>query len=174
MNKIVWKFGLIAGVMMAGVFFLALPFHEAIGFDYGMVLGYASMVAAFMMVYFGVRSYRDAVGGGAVGFGRALAVGILIVCVASTIYVAGWEVYYFTSGTDYIEQYQAHMLEKERAKGTPQAQLDKLVADGKAFAKMYQNPVINSAITFLEPLPVGILITLVSAGVLSRKKRAVV
>ena len=36
---------------------------------------------------------------------------------------------------------------------------------------LYKNPLINIAITFLEPLPVGLLFTLVSAGVLSRKRR---
>lgn len=170
MQKTVWTFGLIAGGIMSAIFFLALPFHEAIGFDNSMVVGYSSMVAAFLLVYFGIRSYRDNVGAGAVSFGRAVAVGSLIVAVASALYVTTWEVYYFTSGTNYIEKYQEHVLEKERAKGATQAELDKIVADGKRFAEMYQNPVINSALTFLEPLPVGILITLVSAGVLRRRR----
>jgi hypothetical protein len=30
---------------------------------------------------------------------------------------------------------------------------------------------VNIALTFLEPLPVGLLFTLVTAGVLSRKRR---
>jgi hypothetical protein len=34
---------------------------------------------------------------------------------------------------------------------------------------MYENPLINSAMTFLEPLPVGIVITLISAAVLRKK-----
>jgi hypothetical protein len=37
---------------------------------------------------------------------------------------------------------------------------------------MYKNPLVNIALTLLEPLPVGILFTLISAGVLSRKRRA--
>jgi len=36
---------------------------------------------------------------------------------------------------------------------------------------MYQNPLVNIAFTFIEPLPVGLLITLVTAGVVSRKRR---
>jgi len=44
------------------------------------------------------------------------------------------------------------------------------VEDNRKFAEMYENPLINSAITFLEPLPVGILIALISAGVLSRRR----
>jgi hypothetical protein len=36
---------------------------------------------------------------------------------------------------------------------------------------MYKNPLVNIAFTFLEPLPVGIVFTLVTAGVMSRKRR---
>jgi len=40
-----------------------------------------------------------------------------------------------------------------------------------AFVENYKNPLVNIAITFLEPLPVGLLVTLISAGVLSRRPR---
>lgn len=173
MRKIVLTNGLIAGAIMLAMFFIALPFKEQIGFDYGMVYGYTSMVAAFMLVYFGIRTYRDDMGGGKISFGRAMAVGSLIVLVASCLYVASWEVYFFTgNGTDYIEGYQEYVLKKQRDQGATQAELDKTIAENRKFAEMYQNPVINSALTFLEPLPVGILIALVSAGVLSRRRNS--
>jgi hypothetical protein len=35
--------------------------------------------------------------------------------------------------------------------------------------QLYQNPLVNMAYTFIEPLPVGLLITLISAAVLRRK-----
>ena len=35
-----------------------------IGFDKGMIIGYTSMVAALLMVFFGIRSYRDGIGNG--------------------------------------------------------------------------------------------------------------
>ena len=37
------------------------------------------------------------------------------------------------------------------------------------FKAMYKNPVSNVAMTFLEPLPVGIVMTLVAAGMLKRR-----
>ena len=51
---------------------------DAIGFDRGEIIGYTSMVLAFLLIFFGVRSYRDNVAGGTVRFGRAFAVGALI------------------------------------------------------------------------------------------------
>ena len=39
------------------------------------------------------------------------------------------------------------------------------------FNEMYKNPLVNISITFLEPLPVGLLFTLGSAWGLSRRRR---
>jgi hypothetical protein len=35
----------------------------------------------------------------------------------------------------------------------------------------YENPLWNAAFTFIEPFPVGLVITLISAGILRRKPR---
>ena len=39
----------------------------------------------------------------------------------------------------------------------------------REFKQMYDRPVINAAMTFMEPFPIGLVVTLVSAGVLRRK-----
>jgi uncharacterized protein DUF4199 len=172
MRKIVLTYGLIAGAILAVTFLVSLAFHDAIGFEGGMVVGYTSMVLAFLLIFFGVRTYRDDVAGGRVSFGRALGVGLLIALVASCCYVLTWEILYFGTHSDYIEKYQAHMIEKaEKAGETPEAIAARRVEMAK-FAEMYKNPLINSAMTFMEPLPVALIMSLVTAGVLSRRKKA--
>ena len=61
MRKIVLTFGLIAGAISAGLMLATLPFHNRIGNDAAMLLGYTTMVAASLFIYFGVRRYRDTV-----------------------------------------------------------------------------------------------------------------
>jgi hypothetical protein len=39
----------------------------------------------------------------------------------------------------------------------------------EVLAPLYQNPLVNMAYTIMEPLPVGLLITLISAALLRRK-----
>jgi len=172
MKKIVLTFGLISGAILSGMMLITLPFHDAIGFDRSLILGYTSMVLAFLLVFFGVRSYRDNIGGGTVRFGRAFAVGALIAVVGSLCYVATWEVAFFTFAPDYLTKYQAHMLEKERAAGASEEAISLKKAEMDKFAVMYRNPAINAALTFVEPLPVGLIFALVSAGVLSRRKKS--
>jgi hypothetical protein len=171
MKKIVLTFGLIAGAVLSGTMLATMPFHDAIGNEGGMVIGYTSMVLAFLLIYFGVRSYRDNVAGGRISFGKALAVGALIGLVASTCYVATWEALYFGGKSDYIEKYQARELEKARQDGATEAQIAAKQAEMAKFAEMYKNPVFNTALTFMEPLPVALVIALVTAGIVSRRRK---
>ncbi len=171
MKKIVLTFGLISGAILATTMLVALQFKDQIGYDRGEIVGYTSMVLAFLLILFGVRSYRDNVAGGTVRFGRAFVVGALIAAVASVCYVAAWELIYFKLAPDYMVKYQAHVLDKARADGASAEAIAKEKADMDKFAELYKNPAINAAITFAEPLPVGLVIALMSAGVLSRRRK---
>ena len=172
MKKTVLTFGLIAGAILSVMMVITIPFHEEIGFDRAEVIGYTTMVLAFLLIFFGIRSYRDNVAGGTVSFGRAFAVGALIAVVASVCYVVTWEIMYFNfMDRDFVAKLQAHAIEEERAEGKSEAEIAKLEADMIKYAGWYENPAINAAITFVEPLPVALVVALISAGVLSRKKR---
>lgn len=172
MRKIVLTFGLIAGAIMSAMFLITMPFHDELGNGAAMAIGYATMIAAFLLIYFGVRQYRDNVSGGVISFGQAAKVGALIAVVACVCYVATWETIYFGGfAPNYLENYQAKVLEQKRAEGKSQAEIDKEIAEQKVWLERYQNPAINAAMTFMEPLPVAILVVLISAGVLKRRER---
>ncbi|MDX2121954.1 MAG: DUF4199 domain-containing protein [Gemmatimonadota bacterium] len=172
MRKIVLTFGLIAGAILSVMMLLTIPFADRIGFDKGAIIGYSTMVLAFLMVYFGVRSYRDNVAGGSVSFGRAFSVGLLIVVIASACYVATWQFIYYRVTPDFMEKYSAYTLEKARSGGASEAEIAAKAEEMAKFSELYKNPLVNIGFTFLEPLPVGLVFTLVTAGALSRKRRA--
>ena len=170
MKKTVLTFGLIGGAIMAAMMFATLPFLDKIGFDKGEIVGYTTMILAFMLVFFGIRSYRENVGNGQLTFARAFAVGILITLIASACYVLAWEIIYFKFMPGFVDKYAAYMIEKARASGASQQVIDAKLQQMKEFKALYDNPFFNAAITFLEPLPIGLPITLISAAIL-RKKR---
>ena len=150
---------------------MPLCMNGVTNFEHSEILGYTTMVLAFLMVFFGIRSYRDNVAGGAIGFGKAFQVGILITLVTCAMYVIGWEIAYFNFFPDFLDQYSAHVLAKMHAKGASQADIQKTAAQMAEMAKHYDNPLYNSAITFMEIFPVGLIVTLVSAAILRRKPR---
>jgi hypothetical protein len=172
MKKIVLTFGLISGAILSVLMLLTIPFvfESQIGYEWGMVVGYATMVLAFLLIYFGIRSYRDNVAGGSVSFGRAFAVGALIMVIASACYVATWELIYFKLKPDYAAKFAAHNIERARRGGGSEAEVQRKVAKMQRLNERYNNPLFNSAVTFLEPLPVGLVFALVSAAVLRRKR----
>jgi len=171
MRKIVLTFGLIAGAILSAMMLLAVPFQDQIGFERGAIVGYTSMVLAFLMIWFGVRSYRDNVAGGRVTFGRAFLVGLMITGVATVCYVATWQVVYYKLAPDFGEKYAAYTLDKARKSGATEEQIAAQSKELAEFSELYRNPLVNIAFTFIEPLPVGLLFTLVTAGVMSRKRR---
>lgn len=170
MKKIVLTYGLISGGVMACLMALATVFGKQIGQGHAMYVGYATMVASFLLIYFGIRSYRDTVGGGEIGFGRGVAIGGLIMVFTCVFYVATWEVIYHNFMPHYLDDYAAYMLQKAQAAGETAAQIQAKMAEIEKMKRLYGNPVMNVLMTFLEPLPVGVVMTLVSAGILRRKK----
>jgi Protein of unknown function (DUF4199) len=171
MRKIVGTYGLIAGAILSAMMLGTLPFMDRIGFDRGMIIGYTSMVMAFLMVYYGTRSYRDQVLGGDVTFGGALRVGLLIVLVATVCYVITWELIYYQIAPDFADKYAAFAVEKARASGAPESEIAATAAQMAEFKEMYRNPLVNIAFTTMEPLPIGLLSALLSAALLRRPRR---
>jgi hypothetical protein len=171
MNRTIWTFGLIAGAIMSALMVATIPFADRVGFGHSLIVGYTTMVAGFLLVYFGIRSYRDTVGRGRISFGRAFAIGALITLVGSACYTATWEVMYFRYMPDFMEKYGEHQLEQARAAGKSEVELARMREESRQFAARYRNPLFNAALTILEPLPVGLVVTLVSAGILRRGRR---
>ncbi|MEO8682382.1 MAG: DUF4199 domain-containing protein [Vicinamibacterales bacterium] len=170
MRKIVVTFGLIAGAIMSVLMALSLQFQDAIGFEHSYLVGYTSLVLGFLMVFFGVKSYRDNVQNGSVTFGRAFKVGLMITGIATLCYVGTWEVMYYGFMPDFLDKYSAYAMEQAKKSGATEAQMAEQQKKMADFVEQYKNPLVNVAFTALEPLPVGLVFTLVAAGVLSRKR----
>jgi hypothetical protein len=85
--------------------------------------------------------------------------------------VATWEVVYFKITPNFMESSSAHAVAKARASGASEEAIAKKKTEMAEFAQMYRNPPINAGITFMEPLPVALIVSLISAGALSRRRK---
>jgi hypothetical protein len=169
MKKTVLTFGLISGVIMSVLMGGSLLLADKIGSGHSMALGYTIMVASFLLIYFGIRSYRDNDLAGQISFGRAFTCGILISLITTICYVAMWEVLYFNFMPHFMDGYFAAQIHKVQSSGLDSATATAQIAAIQHSQQLYQNPFVNMAYTFIEPFPVGLIITLVSAAVLRRK-----
>src|SRR5271170_8057654 len=169
MKKTVLTFGLISGLMISVLMGGNLLIADKIGSGHSLILGYTMMVASFLLIYFGIRSYRDNSLAGQISFGRAFTCGILITLITTVCYVAMWEIVYFNFMPHFMDSYFAAQIHKVQSSGQDPTTIAAQVAAIQRSQQSYQNPLINMAYTFIEPLPVGVIITLISAAVLRRK-----
>jgi hypothetical protein len=174
MKRIVIIFGLLSGAVSSAMMFLTLPLinNGTVNNHNGEVIGYTAIFLSFLLVFFGVRSYRENAGG-TITFGRAFSAGILITLISCVFYVASWEIIYFKMMPDFFDKYAARTIAEMHEKG---ASADAIAAKTKELATlrdMYNKPLINAAVTFIEPFPVGLIVTVVSAGILRRRNAAV-
>ncbi len=172
MKKIVLLYGLMAGIIVSGMFAVTIPLWQngTITFDNSTWVGYTTMVIALSLIFFGIKSYRDNHLGGGISFGTAFKVGIFITLLASLLYCIAWEICYNTIFSDFMVLYGRHMQKALQASGASTVEIAKTMAEFQQSAESYKNPVIRFAMTFMEIFPVGLIITLLSAGLLRKKE----
>lgn len=170
MKNIVLKFGLLSGLATIAMFAVMLPLtmNGTIDFEGSEVIGYSSMILSFLLVFFGIRSYRRKAGG-TITFGKAFQVGILITLIACAVYVVTWEIYYFGFDNDFADKYATFAIEKLKKSGASPETIAAETQKMDKFKVMYQNPAFNIGMTFMEIFPVGLVMTLISAAILRRK-----
>ena len=149
--------GLIAGVICSA---FALLLSHSLPDGWGMAIGYLTMLVALSPIFVAVKRRRDTAEGGAIGFWKALGMGLAITVIASLLYALCWEVALaFMGGPDaFIDGYAAGL----RRQGADAASL----AQVEAMRGSYRNPLFRLPITMTEIAPVGALVSLVSAAIL--------
>jgi len=172
MKKNIIIYGLIAGIIVSFLMLFTMSYlsycNGNVDYETSMLIGYASMLIAFSLVFVGTRNYRDKYNGGVISFGKAFKIGILIVLIASTMYVIAWLIDYFFFVPDFMEKYSAHMLDKLKASGASQMEIDKQAKQMADMTRMYKNPFFTAIMTYMEILPVGLIVTLISSLILKR------
>jgi amino acid transporter len=173
MKKNILVYGSVAGIVVSVLMLITVNTishcEGNVSYDTSMLIGYASMLIAFSLVFVGIRNYRDKYNEGMISFGKAFKIGILIVLIASTIYVVAWLIDYFFFIPDFLERYSAQMLDKLKATGASQIAIDKQTREMASLAIMYKNPFFNAIMTYVEILPVGLVVTVISSLILKRK-----
>jgi len=173
MKKNIIIYGLIAGIIVSILMLFSINYIShvdgKVDYNTSLLIGYASMLIAFSLVYVGIRNYRDKYNGGVISFGKAFKIGSMIVLIASTIYVVAWLIDYFFFIPDFMEKFSAQELDELKASGASQIEIDKEKIKMANMVKMFKNPLFNAMMTYAEILPVGLVVTLISSLILKRK-----
>ncbi|MES2646285.1 MAG: DUF4199 domain-containing protein [Bacteroidota bacterium] len=172
MKRIVIICGSIAGAIVASMTIITIAMSYRSGnLSSNMMLGYATMLLAFSLIFVGIKNYRDKYQNGIISFGKAFKTGLYIALIASTIYVVVWLISYYLFFPDFMELYTTCTLNELKAGGATQIQVDAKVAEMNSYKEMYKNPLMIILLTYTEILPLGILVSLICAFILKRKTK---
>lgn len=165
MKRTILIFGLIIGAILTtnAIIHMNMMYSNP---DYkgNDIVGYATMVLIFSLIYFGVRNYRNNHLDGKISFLKALKTGALICLVASTVYVIVALLYYYLFAPDFIDVFSEYMIRN--------AAPDEVAATTTQmanFKEMYKNPLFAILITYIEVVPVGMIVALFSAFIVKKK-----
>lgn len=170
MKRIILTYGAIAAAITTAAVTFTCIFHDKMDTTYAMLFGYSTMVLSFCFTYFGMASFKKN-NGGVISFKQSMKIGMGIVLIASAAYALVWVILYNTVFPDFMAQYSARQVSEMQKAGATPAEITRTLEQMKDYQKIYDNPLTNFLFTFfVEPLPVGIVVTLISAGIVKLKK----
>ncbi|MBT8321342.1 MAG: DUF4199 domain-containing protein [Eudoraea sp.] len=152
MKSTVIKFGLY-GLIVAMVIFLgALYFGQELSYSIQEVVGYTTMIASLIFVFFGIKHFRDRENNGKVNFGKALIIGLLISMITAVGFAIVDYIYTTAINPDFFEEYGAAL----RAQGYEGEILEMTSS-------------LGALVMFLTVTVLGLIISIISALVLQKK-----
>jgi len=164
MKKIILKNGLFGGLIVSSVMIsMSLYMKSNPEYEPNAIIGTISMLLAFIFVVLGIYQQRED-NGSSITFGKALVTGLLISLVISTIYVVVWLIVYYNFFPDFMDQYSEMVL-----KNTKPNEIAAKTAELNQMKEWYKSPVMICLLTYMEILPIGIVVSLIASLVLKRK-----
>lgn len=178
MKRNILVFGTISGLIVSAFMATSMALMGCSGSNESsmttaMVIGFASMAAAFSFIFIGIKNYRDKQNAGVITFGNAFIIGLMISVIASTMYVVTWAIEYHYFLPDFMDKYSAMQIKEVQASGISGAALEEKLKQIESESYNYKhNGFFFAMYTYMEILPVGIIITLISSLILRRKTAA--
>ena len=170
MKKNVLVYGLISGICVATFMSFSIAYcYSKNSFDGSMLLGYTAMLLSFSLIFVGVKNYRDQYNGGIIKFGSAFLMALYMALIASTLYVIGWMIAYYNFFPDFIEKLASYQLSPAKVSHMTPAEVAGIREQMETFKVWYATPIGVAAATYMEILPVGIVVSLITALILKRK-----
>lgn len=170
MKKTILKYGIIAGLITTVMMIIStVVHHQNPDFKGSEIIGFTGMFIAFIFIFIGIKSFRNRQNNGVISFGTAFKIGLLISLIASTMYVLTWMIECHFFFPDFMEKFAAHAIEEAQKSGLNASEIAATKEEMNKYIEWYKNPILLMALTYMEILPIGLVITLLSALILKKK-----
>lgn len=175
MKKYILVYGAISGLIISAFMGISMAIMGCSSGDMdggsgSMIIGFSAMIVAFSFIFVGIKNFRDKQNEGIITFGKAFLIGFMISFLASTMYVITWAVEFHYFMPDFMDKYSAIQIKQLQSSGISGNELDKAIKKVQDLNIQYKtNPIVFALYTYMEILPVGIFISLISALILKKE-----
>lgn len=161
MRKTVGKYGVLAAGLMSALMigpYLVMDVGALVaGSAWIEVVGYAAILAAMTLVFFAIREHRERNLGGRLRFRTGLLLGLSVTTVAALLFGLATVLLYAWLGPEQTDALMQAYVERSGG-GT----------DYESQRALWLNPWFQGAVMAATALPVGVIVSLVSAALLRR------
>jgi len=162
--KIITRYGLYSAALLM---VLGLISHAFLGtspdnYGIGEIVGYSSIILSLVIVYFGIRQYRNDHLQGDITFWQALKVGLLISLFPAIAFGIYNVIYVEFIDPEFMDKYYNHQLAQMQASMSKQ-EFQVAKADMESQKDMFMNPTVQFFIMFLTVWLIGLVISTVSS-----------
>ncbi|WP_298508040.1 DUF4199 domain-containing protein [uncultured Kordia sp.] len=170
MKNTVLKYGIYSFILASILFSSALYFGYALAFKTHGIIGYATITASLVFVYFGVKHYKNHDLDGEIDFKKAFTIGFGIASFAAIAFAVIDAIYISTINPGFSQDYIAHeigLLETEKLTAAAMYIEKKSIA---LRSEVFESATIVFFVTLMMVLVVGTVISLLSALTLHKKQ----
>lgn len=172
MKKNILIFGLISGLISSSMLIaMTVICYNSGKVEGNMWLGFTFMLIAFSFVFVGVKNYRDNFNGGVISVAKALKIGLIITLIAATFYVIVWLICYYLFIPDFMDKFTELTIRNLKEKTTDPVKLKEEIEGVEFYKEMYKTPFGVVLLTYMEILPLGLVISLIASLILRRKHK---
>ena len=171
MKRNVTIYGLILGILLSGWSLrMVIKICKDPIFVSNDIIGYATMIMIFSLTFFGIRNYRNKELNGFISLGKAFKVGALIALIGSTMYVVIGLSYYHLFAPEFVDKFIEHALHMASQNNATEAELAAKSKELMELKELYKNPLFAIFISYMEVLPIGLIVAFISSLILRKKQ----
>ena len=168
MQKTIFRYGMYGGILICLLFLCSWFLLTDLDLGIQEILGYASMVVALSLVFFGIRHYRDRENSGSLSLGEGLRVGLGISLITALCFGILDVIYVKWLNPEFTETYYTSVLSELEA-SLPAEEFKLRKQEMEAQKELFSSAWMNFFLMFATVFLIGFVISLFSSLVLKRK-----
>jgi len=131
---------------------------------FGVVIGLATLVIGFIIIWLGVRAVRDEKPDQCLTYGQGVGAGVIIVLIAAVISAIYLIIHVTLINPDLVENSLALVRQKLAEQGMSEEQMEMT----EKITRITMSPPILALISFIENMVIGTIISLIAAAIVKR------